>query len=131
MEKQWYWSKPVRWTLIILEHVLFVAAAVCFLWETSHPSLMREAMYGGAAKEYEDTNSFRDWLMYLNSDVMNGIRVQNLFESDGVYCPDKIIDIQEYNQSSLQDMRFQNENVHGLAYRLGVRPGGLGRGLEF
>ncbi len=119
MEKQWYWSKPVRWTLIILEHVLFVAAAVCFLWETSHPSLMREAMYGGAAKEYEDTNSFRDWLMYLNSDVMNGIRVQNLFESDGVYCPDKIIDIQEYNQSSLQDMRFQNENVHGLAYRLG------------
>ncbi len=119
MERQWYWSRPARWILIILEHILLVAAAVSFLWEMSHPALIRELISGGAAREYEDTVGFRDWLMYLNSDVMNGIQVQNLFESDGAYCPDKIIDIKEYTQSSSQDMKFLGENVHGLAYRLG------------
>lgn len=118
MKQQWYWSKPAKGILIVLEHVLFVTVVVCFLWEMSHPSLMREVFSGKAGREYEDTDSFQNRLRSLNSEVMNGIRVQNLFESDGAYCPDKIIDILEY-ETSEPGAILLNENVHGLAYTLG------------
>jgi len=119
MKQQWYWSRTAKGILIILEHVMFVAAAVSFLWAVSHPFLMREVTSGQVAREYEDSTGFRNRLMSLNSGIMTGIRVQNLFESDGAYCPDKIIDIEEYAKTDGQSSRLTNENVSGLSYTLG------------
>ncbi|MXP78860.1 sensor histidine kinase [Lachnospiraceae bacterium WCA-9-b2] len=119
MKQRWYRSRLTKGLLIILEHVLVVAAAVSILWAMSYPTLVSEVFSGSGAKEYEDTDIFKNRLMDLNCEIMNGIRVQELFESDGAYNPQKIIDIQEYAQTYGEEIRFPNENVHGLAYTLG------------
>ncbi len=119
MKGQWYRAKLTKGLLVIIEHVLIVAAVVSFLWAMSYPALMEEVFSGSGAREYEDTGIFKNRLIELNNEVMNGIRVQELFESDGAYNPQKIIDIQEYMQSYGEEVRLLNENVHGLAYTLG------------
>lgn len=105
--------------LIILAHVLAVAAAVSFLWSMTYPAFVSEVFSGSGSSEYEDTDIFKNRLIDLNCEVMRGLRVQELVETDGAYDPQKIIDIQEYQQSSGVEMRFPGENIHGLAYKLG------------
>lgn len=119
MKQHWYGSKLTKGLLVVLEHVFAVTVAICFLWSASYPSLIGEVFSGSGAREYEDTDIFRNRLVYLNSEVMRGIRVQELFETNGIYDPQKIIDIQEYTQADGNEMRFPNENIHGLAYTLG------------
>lgn len=105
--------------LIILAHVLAVAAAVSFLWAMTYPAFVSEVFSGSGASEYEETDLFKNRLIELNGEVMSGLRVQELLETDGEYDPQKIIDIQEYEQSYGRAMRFPGENIHGLAYKLG------------
>lgn len=119
MKRQWYGSKTAKGLLIILAHVFAVAAAVSFLWATTYPALVNEVFSGSGARKYEDTDIFKNRLMDLNSEVMRGLRVQELLETDGVYDPQKIIDIQEYMQSYGTELRFPGENIHGLSYKLG------------
>lgn len=119
MKGQWYRAKLTKGLLVIIEHVLIVAAVVSFLWVMSYPALVGEIFSGSGAREYEDTDIFKNRLIELNYEVMNGIRVQELFESDGAYNPQKIIDIQGYMQNYGEDVKYPNENVHGLAYTLG------------
>ncbi len=119
MKQQWYGSKTVKGLLIILAHVLSVTSVICFLWAMSYPAFVREVFSGSGASEYEDTDIFKNRLIELNCEVMSGLEVQELFETDGVYDPQKIIDVWEYTQSYGKDLRFPGENVHGLAYTLG------------
>ncbi len=119
MRQQWYGSKTMKGMLIILAHVLAVAAAVSFLWSMTYPAFVAEVFSGSGSSEYEDTDIFKNRLIDLNCEVMRGLRVQELFETDGAYDPQKIIDIQEYQQSYGGEMRFPGENIHGLAYKLG------------
>ncbi len=119
MRQQWYGSKTMKGLLIILAHVLAVAAAVSFLWSMTYPAFVSEVFSGSGSSEYEDTDIFKNRLIDLNCEVMRGLRVQELVETDGAYDPQKIIDIQEYQQSSGVEMRFPGENIHGLAYKLG------------
>lgn len=119
MRQQWYGSKTMKGLLIILAHVLAVAAAVSFLWSMTYPAFVAEVFSGSGSSEYEDTDIFKNRLIDLNCEVMRGLRVQELVETDGAYDPQKIIDIQEYQQSSGVEMRFPGENIHGLAYKLG------------
>lgn len=119
MGRQWYGSKTTKGLLIILAHVLAVVIAVSFLWSMTYPAFVSEVFTGSGAIEYEDTDIFKNRLIDLNVEVMSGLRVQELLETNGTYDPQKIIDIQEYVQSYGTELRFPDENVHGLAYRLG------------
>ena len=56
MKQRWYRSRLTKGLLIILEHVLAVAAAVSILWAMSYPTIVSEVFSGSGAKEYEDTD---------------------------------------------------------------------------
>lgn len=119
MKQQWYVSKTVKGLLILLAHVTAVMSVVSLLWAMTYPSMVSEVFSGSGATEYEDTDIFKNRMIELNCEVMRGLQVKELFETDGVYDPQKIIDIQEYMKSFGQELRYPDENVHGLAYTLG------------
>ncbi len=119
MKQQWYVSKTVKGLLILLAHVTAVMSVVSLLWAMTYPSMVSEVFSGSGATAYEDTDIFKNRMIELNCEVMRGLQVKELFETDGVYDPQKIIDIQEYMKSFGQELRYPDENVHGLAYTLG------------
>lgn len=114
MNHQWYKSTLAKSILIVLEHILLVIVVVSFLWMMSYPALWREALVGEPVKAYEDTTSFNEQLRSCSYEMLNAIGMRELFETDGKYDPQKIVDIQTYYNES----KIDNENVSGLAYRL-------------
>lgn len=114
MNHQWYKSTLAKSILIVLEHILLVIIVVSFLWMMSYPALWREALVGEPVKAYEDTTSFNEQLRSCSNEMVSAIGMRGLFETDGKYDPQKIVDIQTYYQEST----INNENVSGLAYRL-------------
>lgn len=106
MKQQWYVSKTVKGLLILLAHVTAVMSVVSLLWAMTYPSMVSEVFSGSGATEYEDTDIFKNRMIELNCEVMRGLQVKELFETDGVYDPQKIIDIQEYMKSFGQELRL-------------------------
>lgn len=114
MNHQWYKSTLAKSILIVLEHILLVIIVVSFLWMMSYPALWREALVGEPVKAYEDTTSFNEQLRGCSNEMLNAIGMRDLFETDGKYDPQKIVDIQTYYNES----KIDNENVSGLSYRV-------------
>ena len=106
MKQQWYVSKTVKGLLILLAHVTAVMSVVSLLWAMTYPSMVSEVFSGSGATAYEDTDIFKNRMIELNCEVMRGLQVKELFETDGVYDPQKIIDIQEYMKSFGQELRY-------------------------
>ena len=115
MKRQWYKAMLTKGILIVLEHVLLAAVVVSCLWLSAYPVLWDEVIAGSMAREYEETARFRGDMMNISMEVLQGIRRSKMFETDGTYDPDKIIDIQRY-QEGMED--FEGD-FNGLAYRLG------------
>lgn len=115
MKRQWYKSMLTKGVLIVLEHVLLAAAVVSYLWLTAYPVLWDEVMSGKMPRRYEDTSRFRGELLNTSIELLEGLRRRELFETDGVYDPDKLIDIQRY----VEGMEDFEGDFNGLAYRLG------------
>ena len=114
MKRRWYRAPIIKGILIVAEHILVVIMAVCIIWILSYPAGRNEMFEGKPAKNYEETKSFNELLRTYSHQVMNGIGMRDRFETDGVYNPQKIVDIQEYYNES----EITNENLSGLAYRL-------------
>lgn len=114
MNRGWYKSALVKGILIILAHILAVTLAVGFVWIMSYPMLRTELLSGKGVKKYEDSVSFKNNLQSLSYDVLEGVRVRDLLETDGVYDSGRIVDIQEFQEKA----RISGENVSGLAYTL-------------
>lgn len=114
MKRQWYKTSFTKGILIILEHIFLIAAIVSILWLAAYPAVRSEIFAGNAPERYEDTNSFNEQLRSASNLMIAGIQVKERFETDGVYDPEKIVDIQEYYENS----RVINKDISGLAYRL-------------
>ena len=114
MKRQWYKTSFVKGILIVLEHIFLITATISVLWLVIYPALRSEIFTGNTPDKYEDTNSFNEQLRANSNQIINGISMKDRFETDGVYNPKKIVDIQEYYQKS----QIMDEDISGLSYYL-------------
>lgn len=115
MKQKWYRSNITKTILIALEHILVGVMAVSFLWILSYPAVRDEMLEGNPAKKYEDSRNFGNLMTEYASQLSAGIGTKELFETDGKLNLDKLVDIQEYYDSTT----ISGKDSSGLCYRLG------------
>lgn len=115
MKNAWYKTKLAKAILVLLSILCSVTMVVSVLWFVSYPVLREELLNGKPAGAYEDTLSFDTKLQEYNYQVTYGLSQNSIFETEGKFNPNKIIDIKEYYEK----MTVSGENRSGLAYTLG------------
>lgn len=115
MKNAWYKTKLAKAILVLLSILCSVTMVVSVLWFVSYPVLREELLNGKPAGAYEDTLSFDTELQEYNYQVTYGLSQNSIFETEGKFNPNKIIDIKEYYEK----MTVSGENRSGLAYTLG------------
>ena len=115
MKNAWYKTKLAKAILVLLSILCSVTMVVSVLWFVSSPVLREELLNGKPAGAYEDTLSFDTKLQEYNYQVTYGLSQNSIFETEGKFNPNKIIDIKEYYEK----MTVSGENRSGLAYTLG------------
>lgn len=115
MKQKWYRSNITKTILIALEHILVGVMAVSILWMLAYPAVRDEMLEGNPAKRYEDSRNFGNLMTEYASQVSAGIGTKEMFETDGKFNPDKLVDIQEYDDSTT----ISGKDSSGLCYRLG------------
>lgn len=114
MKNAWYKTKLAKAILVLLSILCSVTMVVSVLWFVSYPVLREELLNGKPAGAYEDTLSFDTKLQEYNYQVTYGLSQNSIFETEGKFNPNKIIDIKEYYEK----MTVSGENRSGLAYTL-------------
>ena len=116
MENKWYRSKGIKALWIFLCHLGGVGMAVCLAWMVCYPAITQELLQNaGEAKQYEDSASFY-YEMYSDSNhLLHALQYKDVFETKGKFDPEKIVDVEEFYNSSI----VTGKNESGLAYRLG------------
>ena len=115
MKNTWYKTKLTKAILVLLSILCSVTIVVSILWFVAYPVLREELLDGKRAKEYEDTLSFDQKMQEYNYQVTLGLSQNVIFETEGKYNPDKIIDVREYYEKGT----VSGENISGFAYKLG------------
>lgn len=115
MKEKWYKSSVTKAILVVSAHVLVIVMTASFMWLLSYPVLRAEIFAGKPAKEYKDSRNFIDKMLEYSQQAVSGIKSADLFETEGKYDPDKIVDIGKYYKTNT----FDGENESGFAYRLG------------
>ena len=115
MKNAWYKTKLAKAILVLLSILCSVTMVVSVLWFVSYSVLREELLNGKPAGAYEDTLSFDTKLQEYNYQVTYGLSQNSIFETEGKFNPNKIIDIKEYYEK----MTVSGENRSGLAYTLG------------
>ena len=129
MKEKWYKSGVTKAVLIVAAHVLVIVITASVMWLLSYPVLRAEIFAGNPAKEYKDSRNFIDKMLQYSQQAVSGIKSADLFETEGKYNPDKIVDIEKYYKTNT----FDGENESGFAYRLGdlLEWAGIWYGNEF
>ncbi len=98
MKSKWYRSKGMKFVLIILAHIFVITATTGGLWVTAYPIFRQEIFEGKPAKKYEDSRNFNTQMKDYTTQVVNGISARKYFEIEGKFDPNKIVDIEAYDQ---------------------------------
>ena len=116
MNNKWYQSAPCKGILIILEHILAVVMITCLVFTFSYPGDdLAGILFEKPHKKYDQSKGFTDKLMSAANDITAAEGYDSNFETEGKYDENRIVDLKEYDS----DRKISNENVNGLAYRLG------------
>lgn len=116
MNNKWYQSAPCKGILIVLEHILAVVMITCLVFTFSYPGdNLAGILFEKPHKKYEQSKGFTDKLMSAANDITAAEGYDSNFETEGKYDENRIVDLKEYDS----DRTISNENVNGLAYRLG------------
>ena len=93
MREKWYKCNITKAVLVVVAHVLVVVMTACFIWLFSYPVLRAEIFAGKPAKEYKDSRNFVEKMLGYSQQAVTGIKSADLFETEGKYNPDKIVDL--------------------------------------
>lgn len=116
MNNKWYQSAPCKGILIVLEHILAVVMITCLVFTFSYPGdNLVGILFEKPHKKYDQSKGFTDKLMSAANDITAAEGYDSNFETEGKYDENRIVDLKEYDS----DRTISNENVNGLAYRLG------------
>ena len=113
--KKWYRSRIVKAVLIAVSLLSVATLMTCTWWAASYSQIFKEVLNGSGNKAYEESEEF-EWQVYIDSmDIVQWISNRELFLTDGKENLDKIVDIQEFYDSTT----ISGEDKSGFAYRLG------------
>ena len=112
---QWYKANLTKGILIVAEHVLAVVTVASLVWVLTYPALMGDLFSGHAARRFEDSTAFSGQLQSATSEILEGIGTRGLFETEGKFDPERVVDLKEFYDNN----KISNENSSGLAYKLG------------
>lgn len=116
MNNKWYQSAPCKGILIVLEHIFAVVMITCLVFTFSYPGGdLAGILFEKPHKKYEQSKGFVDKLMSAANDITAAEGNDINFETEGKYDENRIVDLKEYDS----DHTISNENINGLAYRLG------------
>lgn len=116
MNNKWYQRAPCKGILIVLEHILAVVMITCLVFTFSYPGdNLAGILFEKPHKKYDQSKGFTDKLMSAANDITAAEGYDSNFETEGKYDENRIVDLKEYDS----DRKISNENVNGLAYRLG------------
>ena len=113
--KKWYRKPRAKILLLAAAHILVAAGGLCFLWATRYPILTQELFSADTAKNYEESNAFANSVANANYNILDEIRYQSLYDTDGKYDPDKIVDVAKYDDTG----EITGKDETGLSFRLG------------
>ena len=105
----------VKLFLLAAAHILAAAGVLCILWATRYPVLIQELCSADAAKTYEESNAFANSVANANYHILDEIQYQTLYDTDGKYDPDKIVDVAKYEDTG----GITGKDETGLSFRLG------------
>lgn len=112
---KWY-RKPVAKVVVSLIAIITGAVMVTSLLTaltmagTANPVDLKKL----TAESFADSTEFNELMELSMFDVMEQIRLENLFETDGAYDPHKLVDVTEYYQNGT----ISGVNRSGVAYTL-------------
>ena len=101
--------------MLAAAHILAAAGVLCILWATRYPMLIQELCSADAAKTYEESNAFANAVANANYHILDEIQYQTLYDTDGKYDPDKIVDVAKYEDTG----GITGKDETGLSFRLG------------
>lgn len=99
MKSKWYRSNFTKAALIVLAHITAAATAAIVTWMAAYPARMREVFREIPAEEYQDSAAFMDMMGRYSTHAADRIWVKQLFERDGQYDPDILVDIEEFYEN--------------------------------
>ena len=67
-----------------------------------------------AGQPFEESEDFNSMVQSMMVQVMERIRLEKMFETDGAYNADKLVDVMEYSKNG----SISGENSSGVAYTL-------------
>ena len=113
--KRWYRKTVVKVIAVIVGIVsgaVFSASllASISLAGTVNPTDIRRIL----TQAYEDSEDFNMTVENSVYEIMNRIRLEQMFETDGAYNPDKLVDIMDYSRNLV----ITGANHSGVAYTL-------------
>ncbi len=113
--KKWYKktvTKAVLLVLAVLSGATFLTnlSGALTIAGTANPA----ELWSLTDKTFPDSDDFNALVENSMMEVMEQLRLENLFETDGSYNPDKLVDIMEYCRSGT----ISGENMSGIAYTL-------------
>lgn len=114
MKKKWYRSNAMKMVLVIAEHILAAFMIISILCVLAYPVFAVELFSGRTSDKYEDSLVFEENMKKQTTKVINGFYLQDLWETDGKYNPDKIIDVEEYWEHGL----ISGKDTSGLSFHL-------------
>lgn len=115
MREKWYKCNVAKAVLVVVAHVLVVVMTASFIWLLSYPVLRAEIFAGKPAKEYKDSRNFVEKMLKYSQQAVSGIKSAELFETEGKYNPDKLVDIEVYCKKNV----INGKDKSGFVYRLG------------
>ncbi len=123
--KKWYRKKAAK--AIVLAVAILSGAA--FAASVLSGAILSAVLRGGVGiteavnpvevwnmtgDSFAESNTFNSQVQNSIGEIMNQLRLENLFETDGAYNSNKIVDIMEYSKTGM----ISGENVSGIAYTL-------------
>ena len=115
MKKKWYCTNIAKGLIILAEHIFLLIMVLSFLWIMSYPVLRTEIFGGSHSEKYEDTIAFANQVLHTGQGISGGISLKKEFETDGVYDPEKLVDVEEYTQGA----KVGQGDEGTLSYKLG------------
>ena len=112
---RWYRKTVVKVITVIVGIVsgaAFVASLLSSLSlaGTANPSDIRTML----EQEYEDSEDFNTAVENSMYDILNHISLKEMFETEGAYNLDKLVDVIDYSRNR----RITGDNISGVAYTL-------------
>lgn len=129
--KKWYRSNLAKVLLIMVAILTPVVAAVSFTMLANTSSVRGYVLpLQRAGDVYEESGSFQERMRVASEAVLTQIRLEEELETDGVYDPDKLVDIVDFYETGV----INADNTSGLSYTIGqLADWGdeLGYGIEY